>query len=648
VPRGEAPVAFGRPDMSGLAVYYVSPPEGPNLAAAYLSGFLQTRTPWAQQVFTARLRALDPAERNKRLAELQATRADLLAQLSASDRQRDQSATSISGKETDKFNEILRYRATERTAKATENAAMTGLEAELIKARQVTSDAGRGVVDAMAADVGAARDRVSKAMQSDDPAALEAALTDLRAKANNNARAAANLKPMEREAVNAEVQKILNGIRLGDADLETDMRELVGTAFPQTSVVPVTERGARLPSTSDIAEEANVVGELLGLPSPASRRAGGQSRPAPAGAPEALPASASEPAPAGGQGGETSSSRSMSVSGPYASDADIRKGITGIDLMMARLLSEDPQGALGGFEDPLPGNYRRARGGRKPRRPGKADRADQARELAGSVAAIPMPPAEPTGAPPPASSPPAAAVAPAAEAPPKPKATKPAAKETPDIDERIAELMPPQSEQPITYEMDAKERAEAKAANRSAGRVVPEFVGPPPQDDEPEPEEPEGGGEAPYPTPEQAGRKMPAPARERFVEAENELGLPEGPMRAPAGPRPTWSPRDAARELMGTMSVETPLPNPGDVVNRFGVTKPDAVSRFESGVKSGGQDLARGIVHTTGMLGTDSPLVPNVMETDPALFEANVDRLFSLLGLPPQAEIRRRLGLAGR
>lgn len=54
------------------ALYYAPPPQQPpNMFAAYWSGFLRERTPWAREVFSARLRALDPSAKLNALVELE-------------------------------------------------------------------------------------------------------------------------------------------------------------------------------------------------------------------------------------------------------------------------------------------------------------------------------------------------------------------------------------------------------------------------------------------------------------------------------------------------------------------------------------------------------------------------------------------------
>lgn len=52
------------PQQLAPGVFYVPPPDEPvNVASSFLSGYLHTRTPYAQQVFETRLAAMDPAAR---------------------------------------------------------------------------------------------------------------------------------------------------------------------------------------------------------------------------------------------------------------------------------------------------------------------------------------------------------------------------------------------------------------------------------------------------------------------------------------------------------------------------------------------------------------------------------------------------------
>jgi hypothetical protein len=54
------------------ALYYAPPPQQPpNVFAAFWAGFLRERTPWAREVFSARLRALDPSAKAAALLDLE-------------------------------------------------------------------------------------------------------------------------------------------------------------------------------------------------------------------------------------------------------------------------------------------------------------------------------------------------------------------------------------------------------------------------------------------------------------------------------------------------------------------------------------------------------------------------------------------------
>jgi uncharacterized protein YoaH (UPF0181 family) len=54
------------------ALYYAPPPQQPmNVFAAFWSNFLKERTPWARQLFTARLKAMDPTAKLQALVDLE-------------------------------------------------------------------------------------------------------------------------------------------------------------------------------------------------------------------------------------------------------------------------------------------------------------------------------------------------------------------------------------------------------------------------------------------------------------------------------------------------------------------------------------------------------------------------------------------------
>jgi hypothetical protein len=72
--------ALGPTVAAERPVYYVTPPnEQPNIFAEFTAGLLQTRTPWTDKVFDARLAALDPSARAKALADLAQMEADAAA-----------------------------------------------------------------------------------------------------------------------------------------------------------------------------------------------------------------------------------------------------------------------------------------------------------------------------------------------------------------------------------------------------------------------------------------------------------------------------------------------------------------------------------------------------------------------------------------
>jgi hypothetical protein len=73
--------SIGPQKYSGVNVYYVPPPEGPNIFTAFWSGFLKTRLPMAEMVFAERLKQMRPKDYAEEIAKLEAERARYIGKM---------------------------------------------------------------------------------------------------------------------------------------------------------------------------------------------------------------------------------------------------------------------------------------------------------------------------------------------------------------------------------------------------------------------------------------------------------------------------------------------------------------------------------------------------------------------------------------
>jgi hypothetical protein len=137
-----APQPIGNAE-SGITLYYVPPDnEVPNIFASFWANYLKTRTPWANQVFTARLKAMDPGAQAKALASLEAQRVALMKIQAGNEQEAAKLANardieSSQAKRGFYQSDISAYNA-EVGASATKAAAAMGLEGDVIKAGTLT------------------------------------------------------------------------------------------------------------------------------------------------------------------------------------------------------------------------------------------------------------------------------------------------------------------------------------------------------------------------------------------------------------------------------------------------------------------------------------------------------------------------------
>lgn len=108
-----APVQVGASTTaSAVPIFYIPPPDEPvNVFASFMAAFTATRTPWAREVFSARLRAMDPNARAQALLAVQKLANEL--QLSAESTRRVQEQAAAG-----RFAQLVKLRGQERTLEA--------------------------------------------------------------------------------------------------------------------------------------------------------------------------------------------------------------------------------------------------------------------------------------------------------------------------------------------------------------------------------------------------------------------------------------------------------------------------------------------------------------------------------------------------
>lgn len=110
--------------QSERPVYYVAPPTGPNIAAAFWHGFHQTRSPWASDLFKRRLDAMDPNQRASAMGQALNSMRQVLAEYM-------DVYTSGLENNLDREKIAANIKIAERKAQATESAAITSAQARI-------------------------------------------------------------------------------------------------------------------------------------------------------------------------------------------------------------------------------------------------------------------------------------------------------------------------------------------------------------------------------------------------------------------------------------------------------------------------------------------------------------------------------------
>ena len=318
------------------ALYYAPPPQQPvNMFAAFWSGFLRERTPWARELFSARLRAMDPAAKAAALLELEkqetARQRAYLDMLKAS-KQSDSSLmqTILRGgfdlamKQADVETKVYQEQSETRRAQTSltsdqqkkvleqTEAAVTSLQMEMHKPNPDEHQ------------IQAAAARINKALRS-----TKATLGDEQFSTVSRA-----LKGELRLRLGAEnFREILPDIEVPEVDAPLQGLDRPGVSSSEDVVSRALETGQRLGVSLGGSEGASV-----------SRTVPSLAAPAPAGA---LPAPASVPAPPVFGGG--------AFAPPPAAPSSL--GGTREEL---REVFES-RGGLGEHADPLPGHTRETR-----------------------------------------------------------------------------------------------------------------------------------------------------------------------------------------------------------------------------------------------------------------------------------------------
>jgi hypothetical protein len=363
------PILASDPSLSGIGLFYVPMSPVPNPGAEFLANFTRRRLQVAQQMFAARLRALDPSARYDAMAKLADTRQKHLAQLAESERARARNEIDAAASYNGLIGKALDYKGNEVRARAGIQEAQIGLEGNLIQARQVRTEAARNVVADVRDILGTTQLRLEEARRAGDKDAEDRALDQLSRRIANAELAAQDLQPMEREAVASEVQQALGGFQLNDPQLRDDVMQLVTPSFQPQSEIPIGRYGVSAPPLGDVVREAQAL-QLMGPPDQVRVRSATSSpimgSPPPEG-PAVAPA-APVRAPGGvPRAGPTPATAARPVSAqprelPTANADDaIRTAIGADERAAATVRDADPFGGLGGFFDPIPGAGGRGR-----------------------------------------------------------------------------------------------------------------------------------------------------------------------------------------------------------------------------------------------------------------------------------------------
>jgi hypothetical protein len=432
-----------------VAPYYVPAPDAPsNYATAFMSSYLRRRTPQAEQVFTARLAALDPSAQAAALAALDQESSATIAEMAKYETDSAKYAVDTGRQQTDI--EIARIKAdadvnsagvragaderiaqADRELKASELQNLTPKEKAPVQGYLETADGLGAVVGRAKAKVAAAPTPKARALAVDDlkrATALWTRAAETVLTTGRNTMSNAQLRTLD-----LELQQQL-GAHLGAAGEAPDADKYVTTTWAMKKDDSKLMPSYAPPEQRDIVQHGQ-------------RTATGYN---------------------GGAGGSVSvahGSRGVSPDGSAAPGGEGGAASPAMDAARAHLADLAQQRAdmverfkspYGGFHDPLPGTARGFMGGKAPPAKAGAPRPTS-RQMAEELASIQAG----GGAPPPSAAPPP-------EASPVP--TAPAKRSMRSVvEEDLDALQPPQSE--------VNPDEVSVGTSRSAGRKYPAVAG---------------------------------------------------------------------------------------------------------------------------------------------------------------------------
>lgn len=347
-----APQQFA--DLGGMPLFYV-PPDGepPNAAAAFLTTMVGQRVKNAEEMLARRLASLDPTARNEQLAALAKTRADLVAQLASNERSRDDNDTKRAVAKGSNFDELTKYFAAQAQVQGGLAEADKRIEAARYENRAL-NQAGQNIVRDAQGVMSSTAAELRAAAALGDPAAREAAVNQAMSgfvRRMNAASQATDALPNtgEQDAVAERVQELSRQLDIGDPDIMERMGRVVSSTFQRPGSIAGSPRGVRFEDPADIARKTLAVDELLGTSTGSSSSATSTStQSGRSGVPRADVA----------QTAGTLSSGRVAPSGAgadSASDAEVRRQLSALDDLEARIRAYDPRETLGGLYDPYPG-----------------------------------------------------------------------------------------------------------------------------------------------------------------------------------------------------------------------------------------------------------------------------------------------------
>lgn len=351
--------------LAANPVFYVPPPDQPpNVFASFWSGFMQTRTPWATDLFKARLAALDPRAKAEFLTRLAKIDADRLAQQEATRRV-------FAQKEQDYLKQIVEILKSDNLLKGTETRSFVDLgiargkaEQARFAAQQVDPRKTQPIIDQLTSDLSSVQANLQRELTgANRPEVVNGLVQEAEGARSRAVQAmdAAGLDQVQRSLVGQAIftdleRGPLSQSRAPGADLAVRaLQRAAGAVEGGPPPAEPTFRGGAPGERGPVAQFAQQEFQRLtegGAPTTTETRAEVSRRgAAPTGA-----------APAGVQapsfpGAAPSTQTVFAQPGQAPARAPAR---TGTDLIREQIEREFAQPAIGGVFDPLPGPARRA------------------------------------------------------------------------------------------------------------------------------------------------------------------------------------------------------------------------------------------------------------------------------------------------